>query len=86
MTKKTVCNLLGYKSWDSALPQSWFNWANEKLKAFSPDNNHPWSHFVWLYSDKHGSYGAMGMPAPISSIGRAFLKKEYPNGFLNSLN
>lgn len=86
MTKQKVCNLLGYKSWDSSLPQSWFNWADKELQSFCPDNNHPWSHFVWLYRDKKDSYGAMGVPAPISKIGRAFLKKHYPNGFLNSIN
>ena len=68
--------MLGYLSYDCALPQHWFTKMDERLNQLGAPNPHPWSHFVWLYRDKSQSYGGMGVPAPITSYGRDLLKNE----------
>lgn len=72
MTKAEACKQLGYKSYDTALPQGWFDMMRIKLKDRFPSNYHPWSHFVWVYEDNDGSYLG-GKPGAISDIGRQML-------------
>ena len=76
--KLKICRLLGYESFDTELPQAWFNMiASELHEAGALEktgSSHPWVHFVWLYRDKKQSY-SFGVPGPITSFGRDLLKK-----------
>ena len=75
MNKLKICRLLGYESFDTAIPQPWFEMIADELEEAGAKNPHPWVHFVWLYRDKTQSYGGNGVPGPISSFGRDLLKK-----------
>ena len=72
-TKSEIARRLGYKVYDTSLPQEWFMEMISWLKEIGAEVINPSSHFVWVYEDKHGKY-VFGLPGPLTSIGRDVLK------------
>jgi hypothetical protein len=69
MTKDKICRMLGYKTYDTALPQSFFDDVQDGMRG-----EHPWVHFVWVYEDKNGSCGIGGVAGPLTSKARNWLE------------
>jgi hypothetical protein len=72
--KSEIARRLGYKVYDNALPQEWWNKMHSWLKEVNAEVTNPSAHYVWLYQDKTGSCGLMGVPGPVTSQGRNLLK------------
>jgi hypothetical protein len=62
--------MLGYESYDNALPQDFFEEASAGM------DEHPSTQFVWVYRDKKDSY-LFGLPGPITSKARDWLKEPW---------
>ena len=65
---------LGYKSFDYALPQPFFDRVLRQLIEDEAECTHPYGHFVWVYEDKTGSCGLGGLPGPLTSVGRNMIR------------
>lgn len=68
-TRSEVAMRLGYSSYDLSLPQRFFDSMLKILRNMGVDVINPIAHFVWVYSDKNGSY-TFGIPGPLTEVGR----------------
>ena len=62
LSKSNVCDILGIKVFDTALPQSWFE---QMCDIFEGSDKNPLGHFVWCY-DVGKWFGA---PRPLTVEG-----------------
>jgi hypothetical protein len=63
MTKRECCDKLGVQTYDTALPQSWF----EEMWSITGDS--PLPHFVWCYDGN----SILGYPRPLTARGLVML-------------
>ena len=72
-TRGEAAMRLGYGSYDTSLPQRFFDTMMEILRNMGVDVINPSAHFVWGYSDKNGSY-TFGIPGPLTETGKRGLE------------
>lgn len=78
-SKPSICKLRGYQTYDTSLPQCFFDRVLDSIK--NPDEiieGHPWGHFVWLYKKEGSNELLGGIPAPITMAAEMWLKKHQP--------
>ena len=83
MDKADLCRRKGYQTYDTSLPQAFFDRVLESIN--NPDElieGHPWGHFVWLYKKAGSNRLLGGVPAPLTLTAELWLKKHQPEALL----